>query len=453
MSEEKAQNEQQEKKDIKQLLEEIEIRSEAVQEILGFIPHWIIRWGITLIFAVVIMILVGSYYFKYPDIIPSTIVLTTKNPPVNLIARSSGKIEKLFVEDNQRVQANDIVAVIENTANYQHVFRLKDNLKQIRAFIANTENAPLPEINFGGHYILGQLQTAYASFLNSYNDYERYIRQDFYRKRIKATRDQIKRHQMMLEQTIRKTALAKKELSFSQKSLDDSKKLFKDGIISRKEFDTQEIRHVQQQSAYESAKQTLISSRDQIDQLKQNIVEFEHNDREDRKRLISVLNQSYETLSGQLAQWEQAFLLIAPISGTATFTKIWSSNQNVNPGDRVVTIVPEKGGKIFGRVVLPIQGSGKVKVGQRVNIKFTNFPHMDYGIVTGTVTSKSLVASDNSYVLEVELTKGLITSYGKELEFSQEMQGTAEIITEDIRLLERVFRPIKNILDKMGNHE
>ena len=63
--------------------------------------------------------------------------------------------------------------------------------------------------------------------------------------------------------------------------------------------------------------------------------------------------------------------------------------------------------------------------------------------------SKSRVASDNFYSLEVELPDGLVTSYKKKLEFTPEMQGTAEIITEDIRLLERFFKPIKSILKKM----
>jgi HlyD family secretion protein len=73
---------------------------------------------------------------------------------------------------------------------------------------------------------------------------------------------------------------------------------------------------------------------------------------------------------------------------------------------------------------------------------------MDYGIVSGVIKSKSLVASDNFYSLEVDLPEGLLTSYGKELEFSPEMQGSAEIITENIRLLERIFKPIKSLLKR-----
>jgi len=48
---------------------DIELRSEEVQEVMGQIPAWIVRWGITLLFLVVVALLVGSCFFKYPDVI------------------------------------------------------------------------------------------------------------------------------------------------------------------------------------------------------------------------------------------------------------------------------------------------------------------------------------------------------------------------------------------------
>jgi HlyD family secretion protein len=50
------------------------------------------------------------------------------------------------------------------------------------------------------------------------------------------------------------------------------------------------------------------------------------------------------------------------------------------------------------------------------------------------------------YVLEVDFPEDLMTNYGKTLSFSQEMQGTAEIVTDDLRLLDRFLQPIKALL-------
>ena len=41
-----------------------------------------------------------------------------------------------------------------------------------------------------------------------------------------------------------------------------------------------------------------------------------------------------------------------------------------------------------------------------------------------------------------------VTNYGKTLEFSQEMTGSAEIITEDLRLLDKFLNPIKAVIKK-----
>ncbi len=40
--------------------------SEEAQEILGKIPLWIIRWGITLIFLFFGAIIIGCCFIKYP---------------------------------------------------------------------------------------------------------------------------------------------------------------------------------------------------------------------------------------------------------------------------------------------------------------------------------------------------------------------------------------------------
>ncbi len=53
------------------MLEErkLEVHSEEIQEIMGFIPSWMIRFGIVVIFTIFSSILIGCYFFRYPEII------------------------------------------------------------------------------------------------------------------------------------------------------------------------------------------------------------------------------------------------------------------------------------------------------------------------------------------------------------------------------------------------
>ena len=145
-------------------------------------------------------------------------------------------------------------------------------------------------------------------------------------------------------------------------------------------------------------------------------------------------------------------MLEAPIDGVVSFTTYWSKNQNVREGDRVMTIIPSNEGKIIGKIDLPIQGAGKVAINQRVNIKIDNFPYLQYGMIKGVVRNISLVPDNQEYTVEVDLPEGLTTYYKIEIPFKQEMQGTAEILTDERRLLERIISPIRAIISQQRSH-
>jgi len=85
-----------------------------------------------------------------------------------------------------------------------------------------------------------------------------------------------------------------------------------------------------------------------------------------------------------------------------------------------------------------------------VNIRLQNFPENEYGILRGTVNNIALVPAQTGttiyYSVEVVLNNGLISTYKKELPYLPNMQGQADIITEDLSLLERLVLPIKKIL-------
>jgi len=141
--------------------------------------------------------------------------------------------------------------------------------------------------------------------------------------------------------------------------------------------------------------------------------------------------------------------LKTPIAGQVTFTNFWSVNQFVSSGNVVFTVVPSNDQEIIGKATVPLTGAGKVEVGQRVNIKLDNYPYMEFGLLEGKVTNISMVPVANEaggyYTAEIELINKLNTNYKKELPFNQEMQGNAEIITKDRRLIERLVEPLVSI--------
>jgi HlyD family secretion protein len=118
----------------------------------------------------------------------------------------------------------------------------------------------------------------------------------------------------------------------------------------------------------------------------------------------------------------------------------------------LLSIVPFETGEIVGRINLKMLRSGKVKEGQKVNIKLIGYPYLEYGIVRGIVKAKSPIPAGDAYTIEVDLPEGLTTLYGRKLDFTQNMQGNAEIITDDdLRLLQKIINPLRYLATKNRN--
>lgn len=82
---------------------DIAMHCDEVQEVMGEIPSWIMRWGITVIFAIVVILVIGSYFFYYPDVVKTDIRITTSNVngvssesigEIAIPVAGSGKIKK-----------------------------------------------------------------------------------------------------------------------------------------------------------------------------------------------------------------------------------------------------------------------------------------------------------------------------------------------------------------------
>lgn len=159
--------------------------------------------------------------------------------------------------------------------------------------------------------------------------------------------------------------------------------------------------------------------------------------------------EEYQSLSNKLKEWEHAFVLKAPVSGQIVFGEHRAVNQYVRSGDIVFTVVPDETGKISGRILAPAIGLGKIEPGQQVNIKVDNYPFMEYGILSGSVLSisKIPVVSEQGtfYPVNVDLPDKLVTNYNRELSYSLQMQGNAEIIIQNRRVIELLIEPLSSM--------
>ncbi len=426
-------------------LSKIEIRSEEVQEIIGNPPRWIIRWGVSILFVLVVVLIVGSYFYKYPEIIQSTVIINTENMPAIIVAKSSGKLEEIFVQDKVFVEKNAPLAILENGAVFKDVTLLQQRIDTIKQkLISDTKmDYTLPE-----NLVLGDIQPTYMSFTKALKDYEIYKETDFLAKKAEGLKTQIGQYQKLYSKMVSQTSIYKEQLELIENQLKRDSILLNSKAISKSDYEKSKNTYLQYKLSYESSKVSLDNTQITIAQMGQNLLEINQQSYEQRKQLLLSLHTSIDNLQNQINAWTKMYVLSTPISGKVTFVKFWSKNQNVQSGNEVFSVVPTAESKIVGKIKLPIKGSGKVKEGQQVNIKIDNYPYLEYGIVIGKINSVSLMPSESNYSVEVEFPNGLTTNYHKKLAFGQDMQGTAEIITEDIRLIERFVQPLRYILKK-----
>lgn len=416
--------------------------SDPVKEIMGNPPGLILRGGTVVMFSVFVLFILFAWLIRYPDTIPAPVEITTSNPPVTLVTKITGNIKYLYVREKEVVAAGQLLAVMETTASMQEIEVLKETVDTIRKpeFLISKS---LPDFSE-----LGELQESYGSFLKNLSALRNYIENDFYGNKIASLADEIRGIQEYINRLIVKERLYSENQKLETKKFRRDSLLFVDRLIPESEIEKSHQSLIRLNIELQQVRLDHSEKSIEMAEKRQLLQDYIIKRVEDKENLVSILNESFMNLVAQLKIWENTYLLVSPVDGVASLTRFWIANQSVVKDEPVITVVPLETGNFLGRINLKMQRSGKVKPGQKVNIKLSGYPYLEYGMVRGIIKSKSLVPAKDAYVIEIDLPEGLTTLYGMKLEFTQNMQGTAEIITEDIRLLQKIVNPFRYMISR-----
>lgn len=420
---------------------EINLRSEEINELLGTPPRWIVRSGIGVVFVVVLGLIVGSAFFQYPEIVTAPVVVSTENPPSMVVARIGGKLASLLVADGATVSAGDTLAVVQNPASLTDVGMLQRSLKMAECTSYLFDTLALPAERSALR--LGDLQSPYAAFVRALADYRLFLRQDYYSKKIAAMLNEQREYKIYCGRLQSQLRLMERDLKISQNQFRRDSLLFIQKNIAPLDYEHAEQALLAKRSSLEQARVSVSSASITLAKLEQDLVEVRLAYSEKDAKLKSELQLNHEQLLASLSAWEQQYLLKATSSGTLSYIKVWSQNQEVKVGESVFAVVAGNPGAPVGRIELPAQGAGKVKEGQIVNVKLDSYPFMEFGLLTGKVKLVSVAPSEGKYAVVVALPKVLETSYHKTVELHGELSGSAEISTEEASLLQRLLYPIR----------
>lgn len=418
---------------------DIELRSDEVQEILSRTPNWMIRWGISLIVALILVVLFLSWFIKYPDVVSGKVSLTTAKPPSHLISQTSGYLESILVKEDAKLTKGEIIAEIRSPISKKSIEKLDFILKEKDKAITIIELQKLHEV--------GTLQREVNDLLNNLIEYQELVTNSYYEQSIENLKSQMRHNRQLATITAKELKLLKRELVNAKEKFEADSLLYEKQVIAKHTFYNNQSEYVAKKKELINAEKNYVQYKIASADYEKQYIGVEQSFNDQKRRLKSACAAARRNIEAAILNWQQTFVLIAPLSGKLAYLNNWSEQDYVTLGQEMFAIIPENE-DIVGVVRISEKSYGKVEVGQKVRMKLDNYPYQEFGQLIGTVVEVSEIPSEEGYYVKVSLKEGLLSTYKKTIEYKPEMKGSAEIVTEDLRLIERVFNSFRQLLDE-----
>jgi len=384
--------------------------SHEVREIISYKPVWIVRNGIMLFLIIICLLISVTFFISYPDIVNASATVVPVNAPKPIIAKTGGRLIKLFKTDG--VNCNKI--------------------EEIPVLFTKSHNSFIH---------LGELQTDYRSFAESFLNFTNYLSSGFYVKKKRMLQKDFFNTKKLFSNLLTQKELNEKDLALTQKTHDAQQSLNKDKVISDYDMRNEESRLIGKTMTIPQIDAALINNENQQNALAKEMLELDNQIVQQKKIFVQALNNFKANVEG----WKAKYVLTAPIDGLVSYTGFLQVNQQIPEGKTIGFIVPDNT-QYFCEMNLSQTNFGKVKTGQEVMLKFQSYPYPEFGSVKGKIELIKNIPTDSGYLSKVFLPKGLLTNYNKQLLFTNGMKAQAEIITADLKLSDRLFTQFKSLI-------
>ncbi|MFN7119921.1 MAG: HlyD family efflux transporter periplasmic adaptor subunit [Saprospiraceae bacterium] len=425
---------------------DIEIRSEEVQEILGTPPGWLTRWGTTVALIVFLVLIWTSYWIRYPDIIKKEITVTSTEPPRKIYSANSGYIARILVRNEQPVDSGQVLIALQSDGNssVDDVMAFDDALSAVNELDAESLLAFSPPMNL----LLGDIQEDFYSFLEDQETFRQSRRGRMPRSNssIRELQKRVDDLEKEIQQNNRDKRRVQDELDAQTDALSRERRLYQQRKTSSEALRKREDAIRQLDRELQGLSSDSKSKRFEIQMLENQINGEKKSSQFEGTRAFEDMKNSFIRLQNTVQNWKDRHLIVAPIKGTVVLTNSEIGPQQfVNKEMPLLSIVPAQTTETLGTMLLAVDGSGKVDTGQQVIVNFKSYPAYEYGAVIGKVKWKGKVPTNQTIPVEVSFPNGLTTTRGRQIDPAQQLNGEAQIITSNKRLIEKIFENFRRI--------
>ena len=404
-----------------------------MEEILVTRPRWLARYGTVLLAVVLVVLVILASWFTYPDTVTGDLTLTTVDPPRVLLAPQDFTIEEILVGSGDTVEAMQTLLVARSSATFADVASLDTKLYNAR----DESDAGLAAFVIPTEWNLGEIQETVFDFREKQSAYV-----NLRERRL----DGLTTRELTRRITDRETFIRRERRR--QGPLEDAAQRARTRVQRLQQRASEGIRNTEalndQRIILQRAEDALQQSRGEVRAAAFDIELMRNQVESYRGGLPSTLTQaadelraSYDALRAAVSGWMRNHALTAPIRGSVILERGLRPESFVLRGTEIATLLPANAGNVIGRLELPVRGSGKVDIGQRVLVRFDSYPYLEYGSVEGTVTARATFERDRRLMIEVAFREPLYTTTGHRLDATPFMRGQASVVTGERSLLER----------------
>lgn len=361
-----------------------------------------------------------------------------------------GIVRKILVDDGQQVKKGDLLVVLDSVEEHVDLMQLERQLTtaqldagQLQAFLATLEghaSASAWEAGTGNAVQVERARSLLAS------------RQSIYRAKVASVAAQRAEDDAMLAASaseierlkVRREVLASKESAL--------RTLLEHNGVAR-------LKWLEAEQELAENDQTLNAERQRSRQHRATLLrlgeDLNQARAEFRREALTELTKANDQIrEAQLSidryrQREQYRFLRAPVDGTVQQRAIHTVGGVVQPAQTLMVVVPHDVPMAVEAKVLN-QDAGFVKPGQAVTLKIEAYSYTKYGTLTGTVEHVSQDAVNDEklgpvYMARIRLPRDSVSHSGRTLHIQTGMAVTAEIKTDERRVIDYLLSPIKEV--------
>jgi len=416
--------------------------TDDMQDIITAVPGWLLRWGISLFFGILVLIVLLGALIKYPDIVNAQLKVDSPNSPKPVVSKISGKLVQLLVNEKQVVTAGEPLAYLESTADHDRVLALLASIKLLQLQV--TQNKPLNNlvISQANNTQLGELQAAYQAFSQEYLAYKSTIDNGFLIKKKAYLQKDLSNLSAQQQQLNSQKTIEQRDFSLTNDEYEMHKKLAQQKVETKAELRQEESKYLAKKASLLQTESAIINGDNNYTAKQKEILELDNQIIEEKSKFLQALNSLVSTAE----DWKNKYVLTASQSGKLSYAGIIQKNQVLTAGQEVFYIDPGNEA-FFGEMTISQNNMGKVKEGQEVLVKLRSYPFEEYGMIRGRIKYIADVPyKDSIFISKVDFKIKNSSDLRKPIHLKQGMVADAEIITQDATILQRITRSFFKIL-------